>query len=127
MSASRPISSNPTWISLPTLYLIVAILITATSVLVPIALGVILAFALNPVVRFFGRLRLPHVIGVALCMAMLFSMVGGLGYVLGSQVAELSDQATRYSSSIRQKVRELQKQRSVSLGGLTKTVDKITE
>ena len=121
------IRSRPSWSSLLTVCLVVAVLIVAKSVLVPVALGVILAFALTPVVRAFDRLRLPRAVGVALCMTLFLSALGGLGYVLGSQVTELSEQATRYNSSIREKMRELRKNGIGGLRGITRTVDKITE
>ncbi|MET0988957.1 MAG: AI-2E family transporter, partial [Steroidobacteraceae bacterium] len=127
MPALRTTKSHPTWASLLTLCLVVAILITAKSVLVPVALGVILAFALSPVVRIFDRLRLPRPVGVALCLIMSLSIVAGMGYVLGSQVTELSEQATRYNSSIREKVRDLRKNGIGGWGGISRTVDKITE
>ncbi|MET0657691.1 MAG: AI-2E family transporter, partial [Steroidobacteraceae bacterium] len=110
-----------------TLCLVVAILITAKSVLVPVALGVILAFALTPIVRVFDRLRLPRPVGVALCLIMSLSIVGGMGYVFGTQVTELSEQATRYNSSIREKMRDLRKNGIGGWRGISRTVDKITE
>lgn len=127
MPAPRATKSQPTWASLLTVCLVVAVLITAKTVLVPVALGVILAFALTPIVRAFDRLHLPRPVGVALCLVMSLSIVGGLAYVLGSQVTELSEQTTRYNSSMREKVRELRKHGVGGLGGITRTVDKLTE
>lgn len=127
MPALRTTKSQPTWASLLTVCLVVAILITAKSILVPVALGVILAFALTPVVRMFDRLHLPRPVGVALCLILSLSIVGGVAYVLGSQVTELSEQATRYNSSIREKVRDLRQHGVGGWGGLSRTVDKITE
>lgn len=125
--ALPPLRSRPSWNSLLTVCVIVAVLILAKSVLVPVALGVILAFALTPIVRVFDRLHLPRAVGVALCMALLLGTVAGLGYVLSSQVTELADQATRYNSSIRHKMRELRKHGIGDFRGITRTVDKITE
>ncbi|MET0984895.1 MAG: AI-2E family transporter [Steroidobacteraceae bacterium] len=127
MPALRTTKPHPTWASLLTICLVVAILITAKSVLVPVALGVILAFALTPIVRAFDRLRVPRPVGVALCLVISLSFVGGVAYVLGSQVTELSEQATRYNSSMREKVRELRKHGAGGLSGLSRTVDKISE
>jgi predicted PurR-regulated permease PerM len=127
MQKVRSSKPHTAWASLLTLCLIIAILITAKSVLVPLALGVILAFTLTPVVRLFDRFHLPRAIGVTLSLALLLGLVGGLGYVLTSQITELSEQANKYSYSMREKVRELRKQGGGGLGGLTRTVDKITE
>ena len=48
---------NGAWVSLLTLVLVVAVLWAAKAVLLPLALGIILAFALTPVVRAVRSLR----------------------------------------------------------------------
>src|SRR5690606_24730873 len=70
------------WGSLLTIALIVAILWAAKAILLPLALGIILAFALTPLVRWFDRLRLPRAAGVALTMLLALGAVGGVGYVV---------------------------------------------
>ncbi|MBL8266507.1 AI-2E family transporter, partial [Steroidobacter sp.] len=96
-----------TWVSLLTLVLVVGILYTGKQVLLPLALGVVLAFVLTPLVRLFDRMRLPRFAGVALTMVMALSTVGGVGYVVYDQFAELSVEISQYTSSMRRKLSEL--------------------
>ena len=74
MAPTQPrVRVNGTWVSLLTLALVVVILWAAKAILLPLALGIILAFALTPIVRMFDRGRLPRVAGVALTMLLATS------------------------------------------------------
>lgn len=130
--ASVPLSQprvrvNGAWVALLTLALVVAVLWAAKAILLPLALGIILAFALTPVVRMFDRTRLPRFAGVALTMLLALGIVGGIGYVVIDQFAELSTQLTRYTSSMRQKVAELRPGKDATFSQLSRTVDRVTE
>jgi predicted PurR-regulated permease PerM len=118
---------NGVWVSLLTLVLVVAVLWAAKAILLPLALGIILAFALTPVVKVFDRHRLPRFAGVALTMLLALGIVGGIGYVVVDQFAELSTQLTRYTSSMRRKVAELRPGKDATLQQLTRTIDRVTE
>lgn len=122
-----PVRVNGTWVSLLTLVLVVAILWAAKTILLPLALGIILAFALTPVVRLFDRSRLPRFAGVALTMMLAIGVVGGIGYVVFGQFTDLSSELTRYTSSMRRKVAELRPGNDATLHKLTRTVDRVTE
>ena len=128
MQLSHPrVRVNGVWVSLLTLVLVVAVLWAAKAILLPLALGIILAFALTPVVKLFDRYRLPRFAGVALTMLLALGVVGGIGYVVVDQFAELSTQLTRYTSSMRHKVAELRPGKDATLQQLTRTVDRVTE
>ena len=113
--------------SLLTLVLVVAVLWAAKAILLPLAIGIILAFALTPVVKLFDRYKLPRSAGVTLTMLLALGVVGGIGYVVVDQFAELSTQLTRYTSSMRRKVAELRPGKDATLRQLTRTVDRVTE
>jgi predicted PurR-regulated permease PerM len=110
-----------------TLTLVVAVLWAAKAVLLPLAIGVVLAFALTPAVRMFDRARLPRSVGVTLTMLLALGIVGGIGYVVVNQFADLSTQLTRYTSSMRNKVAELRPGKDAAFRQLTRTVDRVTE
>jgi predicted PurR-regulated permease PerM len=114
-------------VSLLTLVLVVAVLWAAKAILLPLALGIILAFALTPVVKLFDRYRLPRFASVALTMLLAIGVVGGIGYVAVDQFADLSTQLTRYTSSMRRKVAELRPGKDATLQQLTRTMDRVTE
>jgi predicted PurR-regulated permease PerM len=118
---------NGVWVSLLTLVLVVAVLWAAKAILLPLALGIILAFALTPLVKLFDRYRLPRFAGVALTMLFALGIVGGIGYVVVDQFAELSTQLKGYTSSMRRKVAELRPGKDATLQQLTRTIDRVTE
>ena len=118
---------NGPWGSLLAIILITGVLIGAKAVLVPLALGVILAFVLTPLVRLFDRWRLPRFASVILTMTIALGAVGAIGYVTWIQFAELSTQVTQYTSSMRRKVADLKLGNDAALSQLTRTVDKVTE
>src|SRR4026208_875646 len=118
---------NGVWVSLLTLVLVVAVLWAAKTILLPLALGIILAFALTPVVKLFDRYRLPRFAGVTLTMLLALGIVGGIGYVVVDQFAELSTQLTRSTSSMGRKVAELRPGKDATLQPLTRPMDRGTE
>ena len=73
--------TNGAWASLLAIALIIGLLWAAKTILLPLALGIILAFTLSPLVRLFDHMRLPRFAGVALTMLLALGVVGGIGYV----------------------------------------------
>ncbi|HVF18161.1 MAG TPA: AI-2E family transporter [Steroidobacteraceae bacterium] len=115
------------WGSLLAIVAITAVVIVAKELLLPLALGLILAFLLTPLVRLFDRMRLPRFLSVILTMSLALGAVGAIGYVTWIQFAELSTQVTQYTSSMRRKVADLKLGNDAALQQLTRTVDKVTE
>ncbi|HMN46923.1 MAG TPA: AI-2E family transporter [Povalibacter sp.] len=118
---------NGAWVSLLAVVLVTALLWAAKAVLLPLALGIILAFTLSPLVRAFDKLRLPRFLGVALTMGLALGAVGGAGYVIANQFADLSTQVTRYTSQMRQKATDLRLGSDAAFRQFTRTVDRVTE
>lgn len=113
------------WVPPLTLVLIIGVLWTAKAVLLPLALGIVLTFALTPLVRQFDRWRLPRFLGVALTMLLALGAVGGVGYVVLEQFADLSAQVSKYSASMRRKLADLQLSDDAALQQFTRTVDRL--
>jgi len=122
-----PARLNGPWVTLLTLVLVVGILYTGKGVLVPMALGIVFAFILTPLVRLFDRMHLPRFAGVALTMLIALGAVGGIGYVVVDQFAELSTEISQYTSSMRRKVGELRLGNDAALRQFTRTMDRVTE
>ncbi|HZW06703.1 MAG TPA: AI-2E family transporter, partial [Phycisphaerales bacterium] len=95
----------------------VAALYLASEVLVPVALAVLLAFTLVPVVKRMERWRVPRVAAVVLVMSMFLAVVGALGWVLHGQAVQLAVDLPGYKSNIAQKL-------AVLRGGSTRALDK---
>ncbi|WP_129776533.1 AI-2E family transporter [Peristeroidobacter soli] len=122
-----PARLNGPWVTLLTLVLVVGILYTGKQVLLPMALGVVLAFVLTPLVRQFDRMHLPRFAGVTLTMVLALSAVSGMGYVVYDQFAQLSGEISQYTSSMRRKVGELRLGNDAAIRQFTRTLDRVTD
>jgi predicted PurR-regulated permease PerM len=108
--------------ALATVVLLVAVLSRAQTILVPLALAIVVAFALGPAVRKLER-GLGRGAAVAVVVLVALAAVAGLGYLLRRQVVDLSTQMTKYSDSIRRKMVALRGSDGSGLAGLSKSVD----
>jgi predicted PurR-regulated permease PerM len=102
--------------------LLVAVLSRAQTILVPLALAIVVAFALGPAVRKLER-ALGRGAAVAVVVVVALAAVAGFGYLLRRQVVDLSTQMTKYSDSIRRKMVALRGSDGSGLSGLSKSVD----
>ena len=83
---------------------VVATLSVAREVLIPITLAVLLSFVLGPVVALLRRMRVPRSLSVLLAAMAALGVVIVLGAVIGTQLAQLSEDLPRYASTIERKV-----------------------
>jgi predicted PurR-regulated permease PerM len=86
---------------------VVAALYFGRDVLVPIALAILLSFVLAPLVEGFARLHTGKVAAVFLSVFLAFAVLGGLGAIIGRQVAQLADNLPQYQSVITGKLQTL--------------------
>lgn len=122
-----PARLNGPWVTLLTLVLVVGILYTGKEVLLPMALGVVLAFVLTPLVRQFDRMHLPRFVGVTLTMVLALGAVGGMGYTVYDQFAQLSGEISQYTSSMRRKVGQLRLGNDAAIQQFTRTLSRVTD
>src|ERR1700704_1368985 len=111
---------------IPLLYLaavalLVSILIQAKAVLVPIALAVLLAFILTPLVGVLERRRIPRIIAVTIVVFMALGVIGGFGYMLSPHLNDLAANLPYSSPSIREKVATLRASRQGAIANIQKT------
>jgi predicted PurR-regulated permease PerM len=119
----RPVAGRHPFFWLATLALLVAIFSQAKEVLIPLALAVVIAFALTPAVRGLER-RIGRALAVTLVVLVGLGCVTAFGYMLKRQLFELSTQVGKYSGQIRHKVAAFRDSPN-SLRGLTHTVDQV--
>src|SRR5438874_448049 len=86
---------------------VVAALYFASAVLIPLALALLLSFLLAPLVRRVERLGMKRVSSVLIVVALMFAVIGVLGYVVGVQVVELAYNIDQYKDNIVAKVERL--------------------
>ncbi len=88
-------------------------------VFIPLALALLIAFALNPSVRKLMSWRLPRVLSVAIVVTAFVVFLGGLSWFIGGQISDFAKELPLYRNNIIEKVREF---RGMFSGG---TIDKL--
>jgi predicted PurR-regulated permease PerM/CheY-like chemotaxis protein len=81
----------------------------AQDVFIPIASAMLLTFVLSPIVERLERWRFPRVVAVVVTVALVFSVLSGLGWLLASQVTTLAADLPQYKSNLTVKMRELRR------------------
>jgi len=76
----------------------------AKAVLVPLALGTLLAFVLTPAVRLFERLRLGRAFATVAVIFLTLTFVGAIGWIFATQFVQVLDQLPEYRSNLEQKI-----------------------
>src|SRR6185369_15428066 len=69
-----------------------AALYFAREILLPVALAILLSFLLTPLANRLERWRIPRTLSVVLVVAMSFSVLGLLGWIVTDQLVELGHQ-----------------------------------
>lgn len=83
----------------------VAALYFAKEILLPFALAVLLSFLLAPLSNRLERWGLGRVPSVLLVVALTFAVLGSIGWIVTSQLVELSRELPQYKDNILDKVR----------------------
>ncbi len=83
---------------------VIAAMSLAAEVLKPLALAVLLSFALAPLAGFFERHRVPRSVAVLLTVALALGSLSGIGYVVVRQLSTLAYQLPSYQKRIQRKV-----------------------
>lgn len=84
-----------------------AFMCLAAEVLKPLALAMLLSFALAPAARLFERIGLPRAAAVVFTVVLTLGFLCGIGYVVGGQLALLAKHLPDYQENIETKVNHL--------------------
>jgi len=106
-------------------FVVVFIMYVAAEVLKPLALAILLAFILAPLVQWLVRRGLPRSSSVAVVLVLVFTVLGGATYVVGTQFASLADQLPTYQANIEKKFVALQPQQNSALDKARQAVSSI--
>ena len=106
-------------------FAIVFIMYVAAEVLKPLALAILLSFILTPLVQWVVRRGLPRSSSVALVLILVFTVVGGVIYVVGGQFASLADQLPTYQANIQKKLVALRPQNDSALDKARQAISSI--
>ena len=86
----------------------IAALYFGRQVLVPITLSILLSFVLAPLVRLLRRTHLPKVPAVLFSVVLALAVILLLGALIGTQLADLAENAQTYQTTIGNKIEGLQ-------------------
>lgn len=86
---------------------VIAALYLAKVILLPLALGILLAFVLNPAVRLLERAHLGRALSAIVVMVLTLAVVGGVGYVVTRQFADVLNRLPQYQSNLQEKIDSL--------------------
>lgn len=82
----------------------VVILYFGRDIFIPLALAVLLAFVLAPLVLWLRRVGLPRIPAVVMAVLLAFTLLGSVALVVGTQAVELAGNLPSYRRTISEKV-----------------------
>jgi predicted PurR-regulated permease PerM len=100
----------------------VAALYAGSALFIPLALAILLAFALTPAVKYLRRLSVPKVPATMLVVVLFLASVIAIGTVITSQVTTLVTDLPKYEQTLRDKISSLK-----SIGFAPGTMDRASE
>src|ERR1700686_5291490 len=83
---------------------VIAALYFARVMLVPLALAVLFTFVLAPLVSALERLRFPRFSAVFLVVGIVVFGIGVMGWTVGNQLIDVTNQLPSYKSNIKEKI-----------------------
>jgi predicted PurR-regulated permease PerM len=102
--AAQPIDIRSATLSVLAVIAVVMMLKYAAAVVIPIVLGILISYALDPVVHALERIRIPRPVGAALLLLILTAGAGWLAYSLRTQVTDIVEQLPRAAHRLRQRM-----------------------
>lgn len=127
MARSRsPAGVGSPLLTLASIVVAIAALHLAKEILLPLSLAIFLSFLLTPLaerLEGWGLGRIPSVISV---VGVTFVVLGTLGWIVASQLINLSEQLPHWKDEIIHKIEEV-RPTSPTFANVTKTIEEVTE
>jgi predicted PurR-regulated permease PerM len=101
------------------IFAVIGFLSLASEFLKPLALAILLSFALAPLACFLERRGLPRSVAVVLTIVMTLGVLGGITYQVGQQLTMLANDMPRYEEHIKTKLSSLKPPRENALKRIT--------
>ena len=101
---------------------VIAALYFGRDVFIPLALAVLLGFALSPIVSLLRHAGLPRALAVLIVVVIALALAAGFAWLLFNQAAGLAQDLPKYEYNLRQKVRLIRADTAGS-GVLEQTAD----
>ncbi len=85
----------------------IVVLYEAKELLLPLAIAVLLTFALAPIVTFLRKMKLPRLVAVIGAVASAFAVMSIFSLIAATQVSQVAQDIPTYQSNIVEKIRVL--------------------
>ncbi|MES2219827.1 MAG: AI-2E family transporter, partial [Acidobacteriota bacterium] len=105
----------------------IAVLYLAKTVVVPLALAILFAFLLSPLVTILERIRLPRVIAIIVVILAAGLAVGTIAWITFSQLVSVTDHMADFTSNIDRKLNTLKSAKSTSLSRAEQELDRLSQ
>lgn len=106
---------------------LVAFAWVAAEVLKPLALAILLSFALAPVAGFLERRHIPRSVAVILTVLLLVAGIMGVGYKVGEQLTTFTKDIDRYERNIRNKIEHIRLPEEAAVEKLAKAGERVSK
>ena len=116
-------SSNSKLMTLVTIVVAIGGLYLGRAILMPLALAVVFAFLLTPIVTALEKWHFARVPAVLLVLVLCLLTLGSVGWNLTGQITQVLNQLPAYRSNIRGKIHTLQSRK----GNFSKASDTVTQ
>ncbi len=110
-----------------TVALAIAMLYLGRQIFVPLALALILSFALTPMVAILERAHVGRVPAVFAVLALCFALTSGLAWVAAGQLIEITSHVRDYQTNLKEKIRSLHSSKEGALGRATDSVRELNK
>src|SRR3954469_6030040 len=98
--AAKPDTLTPKFMAAMIAGVVVSALYFGRPVLLPLALAVLMSFALAPLVGLLKRLRLGNIAPVLISLLLAVVVISSLAAFMGSQLAKLAADLPRYQTNL---------------------------
>lgn len=106
------------------LVIAIAILYFARQILIPLTLALLISFLLTPVVRRFESWRLPRPAASVVTVALAFSLVAAVGWVVANQLLGTVADFSSYAANIQKRIQSVEG-RSSSVTGVFNSFEQL--
>jgi predicted PurR-regulated permease PerM len=124
---AKDLTSGSRLLTLVGIAVVIAGLYLGRQVLIPLALAVVFAFLLTPIVGLVERCRLGRVPSVLVVLALSLALLAAVGWGFTNQLVEILVRLPDYRANIHDKIEAIRAPRSAGLSKATATVNDLSK
>jgi predicted PurR-regulated permease PerM len=107
--------------------LAIAMLYFGRQIFIPLALALVLAFLLAPLVEILEKLRIGRISSVFVVLTLCFALTAAMGWVITNQLVDIMAHVGDYKSNLQEKVRSMRSERAGALGKATANIRELNK